>query len=327
MAFDFCGIGNSCIDIIACVDDQFLSEWNFPKSICSYLSLEQADALEAALPAPQYIAGGCAANVASIIAALGGKASFIGRVANDSIGNMFIDDMAARGIHYPCKPDETESAGSTRVFAFITADSERTFAAYYGVQEDLSVADLDENSIRTSKFMYLDGYALNSRRSAEAFLKAADMAHKAGQRVVFSPSDISILKNYPDDVAAIEKSADIILTSQQEARFMAGTEDRDEALRYLQSRFSSGSMSIGVEGVLVFQGDHSIHVPAVKPPAAVIDTNGAGDAFAGGFLFGLARNMGLEKAAMIGNRCAASIITHAGARPVGDYKMFLEDAP
>ncbi len=324
MAFDFCGIGNSCMDIVDYIDDGFLAQWNFPKSICSYLSLDEADRLEAALPNPQYIAGGCAANTASIITALGGKASFIGRVAKDSIGQMFIDDMNARGIHFPSKPDESESAGSTRVFALITPDTERTFASYYGVQEDLSAKDLDAPSIQTSRFMYLDGYALNSKRGGEAFLKAADISHASGGLCVFSPSDISILKNFPDVVAKIMASSDIILCNEQEAKHIAQTHSLDEAIKHLQSRFKTGAVTVGLDGVYAFDKEAIHHIPAAIPPAPVIDTNGAGDAFAGGFLFGLARGYDLSKAAALGNRCASVIITHAGARPTSDYTVFIQ---
>lgn len=321
--FDFCGIGNSCIDIVASVDDAFLAQWKYPKSICSYLTLENADRLESALPSPQYIAGGCAANTASIITALGGSASFIGRVANDSIGAMFMDDLRKRGIHFPCKPDETPGAGSTRVFALITPDTERTFAAYYGVQEDLSVADLDEESIRQSKFMYLDGYALNSRRGAEAFLRAADIAHDAGQKTVLSPSDISILTNYPDAIVALEKVSDIILCSGQEAAHMTGKNDLLSSIADLQKRYAAGTVTAGAHGVYVFVDGTVTQIPAAIPPGPVTDTNGAGDAFAGGFLYGLAHNMSPPDAAALGNRCAAAIITHAGARPVHDLTKFL----
>ncbi len=321
--YDFCGIGNSCIDICANVDDTFLTQWDFPKSICTYLPLHRANGLEACLPAPQYIAGGCAANTASIVAALGGQSAFMGRVAKDAIGEMFMDDLQKRGIYFPCAPDETPGAGSTRVFALITPDTERTFAAYYGVQEDLSVADIDEDSVRQSKFMYLDGYALNSRRGADAFLKAAEISHSASGRVVFAPSDLSILNTYPDAVSALEKASDIILCSGQEASFMTGEERPEDAVRALKTRYSMGTVTSGVDGVYVFDENGVSHVPAAIPPAPVTDTNGAGDAFAGGFLFGLSRGMAKEDAAALGNRCAAAIITHAGARPVHDLTKFL----
>lgn len=325
MAFDFCGIGNSCIDIVARVDDDFLAKWDFPKSICTYLPLDRANQLEAALPAPDYIPGGCGANTAAIVTALGGSASFIGRVAADRVGAMFLADMAMRNINYTGKPDETPGAGSTRVFALITPDTERTFAAYYGVQEDLSEADIDGAAVSQSKFMYLDGYALNSRRGGEAFLKAAEISHAAGKTVVFSPSDLSILSNYPDVVAPICAASDMVVCNEQEAKFMAGTDSFDDTMRFLQKMFAGGAVTMGVQGVAVFDRQRIAKVDAALPPAPVSDTNGAGDAFAGGYLFGLARGYDMKKAARLGNRCAAGIITHAGARPLHDCKTYLED--
>ncbi|MFA5591724.1 MAG: adenosine kinase [Micavibrio sp.] len=322
--FDFCGLGNSCIDIVANVDDAFLQQWNFPKSICSYLDLQAADALEAALPSPKYIPGGCGANTAAIITNLGGKASFIGRVAKDAVGELFLKDMEACNIHYTGVPDTTPGAGSTRVFALITPDTERTFASYYGVQEDLSIADLDEDAISRSRFMYLDGYALNARKGKETFLKAAEMAHAAGHTVVFSPSDISILRNYPDAVEAVIAASDMILCNEQELHYIARTAQTDEALKHIQTIFKAGAVTAGEQGVYVFDEKTLVNVPAAKPQRPVTDTNGAGDAFAGGYLYGLAHAMGMEKAARLGHLCAASIITYPGARPEEDFKKFLQ---
>lgn len=237
---------------------------------------------------------------------------------------MFIDDMRARDIYFPSKPDESEGAGSTRVFALITPDTERTFASYYGVQEDLSEKDLNEDCIKKSKFMYLDGYALNSKRGGDAFLKAANIVHAAHGKAVFSPSDISILKNFPDVVEKIMHVSDVILCNEQEAKYIAGSNDLQSAIRHLQSSFSIGAVTVGENGVYVFDKSAIHHVPASTPPSPVIDTNGAGDAFAGGFLFGLSHSYDLPRAAGLGNRCAAAIITHAGARPIGDYTTFLD---
>lgn len=325
MAFDFCGIGNACVDIVSRIDDAFLDHWQFPKSICTYLPLARADALEAALPAPDYIPGGCGANTASIVSALGGRSAFIGRVAADKIGERFLQDMAARNIHYTGKPDTTPGAGSTRIFALITPDTERTFAAYYGVQEDLSEADIDEDAVANSRFMYLDGYALNSARGGQTFLKAAEISKRAGKMVAFSLSDLSILKKYPHIVDSLCRVSDMIVCNEQEAKFLTKAASLYDAIQSLKSMFKGGAVTVGANGVHVFDNTGIYHVPAAKPQGDVCDTNGAGDAFAGGLLFGLAQGYDIAKAARLGNRCAASIITHAGARPVHDLKSFLAD--
>lgn len=325
MSFDFCGIGNACIDIVSCVDDAFLSRWDFPKSICTYLELEPANRLEAELPSPQYIPGGCGANTAAVIIALGGAASFLGCIADDALGHRLIEDMKEAKIAFTGKPDNSPGAGSTRIFALITPDTERTFAAYYGVQENLSPNDLDEDFIKNSTFMYLDGYALNSRRGGETFLQAAEISHKAGKRVVLSPSDLSILRKHPDVIKALTAASDGIVCNLAEALYITGEDTAIRAAAELSKIFSFGAVTVGEKGVIAFEDARISSVPAAKLPAPIKDTNGAGDAFAGGFLYGLSKNMGLERAATIGNRCAATIITHTGARPTSDYRGFLSD--
>lgn len=324
--YDFCGIGNACIDIVANVDDAFLDQWKFPKGICTYITLEPADALEAALPSPAYIGGGCAANTAACITALGGTAAFLGRVASDKIGTLFLDDIKSRGIHYSGIPDTLNTAGSTRVFALITPDTQRTFASYYGVQEDLSAKDLDEETIRNANIMYLDGYALNSTRGAEAFLKAAEIAKSAGRLVAFSPSDVSILEKFPDAVSAIIKTTDIFICNDYEALHISGEDTVEKAGARIGKMCPSGVITTGKDGAVVFGFDASglQTVPISKTPVTVIDTNGAGDHFAGGFLYGLSRGMTPVQSATLGNRCAAAIIGVRGARPVTDYKGFVE---
>lgn len=323
---DLFGIGNACIDIVGNVDDAFLEAWKFPKAICSDLALERANHLEQALPSPRYIPGGCAANTTSVVVALGGRAAFAGRVADDPVGQIFINDMARRGVHYPCTPDAPESAGgSTRVFTMVTQDAERTFASYYGVQIKLCADDIDEEIAAQSRFIYLDGYALNAPGSIGAFLKAIRKTKDKGGRVVFAPNDLSILEKFPANIAQLAQLSDIIMCSTQEAAYMTGSADPKTAAIILRSRHKAGSVSNGAQGVYVFDESGLSHIPCAKPPAPVIDTNGAGDAFAGGFIYGLSHDMGLNKAAALGNLCAAHIITHAGARPVHDYANFPEE--
>lgn len=320
---DFCGIGNACVDIIAHVDDDFLNQWNFPKSICTYLDLETAGALDAALTDPFYIPGGCAANTAAGIAALGGKAALIGRVANDSIGAMFMNDLKERGIRYHGVPDSRKDVGSTRIYTFITPDRERTFAAFYGVQEDLSETDLDIDAIQKSAFLYLDGYALNAARGLQTFLRAIEVSKKAGHKTVFAPSDLSILTKYESAVDEIVRQTDVILCNEKEALQLTGTGTREEAMAALREGFTGGAVTIGMGGAMVFDVNGEYHAPAATPPDIIVDTNGAGDQFAAGFLYGLSHWYTLERAARLGNSCAAAIITRTGARPGPDFKQLV----
>jgi len=311
---DFCGIGNACIDIIATVDDSFLKASSIEKGQCTYLDLQTANQLEKKLENPAYIPGGCAANVASCVALLGGSAAFIGRVTNDNIGHKFINDLSQRGINFPYSPLPAGAIGSTRIFCLTTPDTERSFAAYYGVQEDLSEEDLDESIIAQSRFFYLDGYALNSKRGKETFLKAAHVSRENGNTVVFSPNDLSILKKYDSAVKAILPVTDLILLNAVEAMDLTSSLTLNSALNILKSTYKMGAVTDGANGVYVFESGQMHKLDAAPPPGDVIDTNGAGDNFAGGFLCGLARGYDLIQSARLGLRCAAAVITHFGAR-------------
>lgn len=324
MSYDLCGIGNACMDIVAQVDDAFINEWNFPKGICTYFGLDAAKALQVALPHPEYVSGGCAANAVAVAAALGGKTSFIGRIADDEAGRMFLRDLQEAGIRYTGTPDTGDGAGSTLIFTMTTPDTQRTFAGYYGKLNDLSDADLDREALTQSKFLYLDGYTLNTHRGDKFFLKASDIAKKAGGKVVFAPCDLSVLKEFDDIIETMLEISDGITCSSDEAMLLTKGNSLERSVEVLRERLSFGAITVGDKGVYVFNEKEVKHVPAASPPAPVLDTNGAGDAFAGGFLYGLARDLPIEKAAALGNLCASVIITHYGARPRQNYQPLLK---
>lgn len=320
-SYDFCGIGNAGIDIISEVDAEFLKSWDLQKGICSYIDLETANKLQQGLQQLQFIPGGCAANVAACISSLGGQSAFIGRLAHDQIGALFLGDLQQRGIHYNGIPVPALEKGSTRIFTLITPDGERSFAAYYGVQEDLSPDDLDEGAIRQSRFFYLDGYALNARQGPEAFIRAAQISSQAGNTVVFAPSDLSILTKFRDTVSEIIKVSDIILCNEAEALLIAGASTIPDALAVLRDWYPMGAITMGEQGALVFDQNQVMTLPPAARNHPIANTNGAGDHFAGGFLYGLSKGYGLEKSCILGNMCAAEIIIQPGARPVNDYRI------
>lgn len=312
---DFCGLGNACIDIVVEVDETFLALHNLPKGICTYLTDDRAEEIDGALIAPVFEPGGCAANTAVVVTALGGTAAFMGRVAEDAIGKLFIQSMTDNQVAFTPDLAPMEGRGSTRVYTFITPDADRTFATYYGEQETLSVSDLNKNAISAAKFLYLDGYALHSKYNEETFLTAIDWAHQAGNQVVFNPCDLSILNQYPDLCAAIMQAADILICNDIEAMQITDAASAPEAVSLLQQRFVRGAVTRGAQGALVFDDACITPLPAFLPDKPIIDTNGAGDAFAGGYLYGLAQEFGDERAARLGILCASVIITQIGARP------------
>ncbi len=316
---DVCAIGTAGVDIVARVDDAFLERWNLPKSICSKMDFDQMQAIISVLPDARYYPGGCGANVAAGVAALGGKAGFFGKSAPDFMGDLFAEDMRVRGVYASFAIDTNDGAASTQIFALTTPDSERTFANFHGLKEDILPSDIDVPLIGQSRIVYLDGYVLNTAHGGESLLYAARAAKAAGRTIAFSPNDISVLTNHPHYAREIEAMADIILCNQQEAFFMAETQDTLEAIRHLKGLYSQGSVTVGEHGAYVFDRDNIHHVAPSAPPSPVTDTNGAGDAFAGGLLYGLSQHWDLSRAAALGNRCAAVIITMTGARPPARY--------
>lgn len=320
---DFCGLGNACIDIVVEVDEDFLIQHSLPKGICTYLTDDRAEEIDSALINPVFEPGGCAANTAVVVTALNGKAAFMGRVANDEIGKLFMKSMADSQVRYEPDLSPMIGRGSTRVYTFVTPDADRTFATYYGEQEMLSVSDLNEKAIQAARYTYVDGYALHSEFNRETFMTAIEWAHKAGNKAVFNPCDVSILNQYKDLCEALMDKVDILICNEVEARLITGIETLEDAVKALSKRFERGAVTAGAEGALIFNADGITHLPALKPDSPIVDTNGAGDAFAGGYIYGLSQGMSDERAARLGIFCASAIITQIGARP----KRPLTDLP
>lgn len=320
---DICSLGNACIDIVGEVDEAFLTQRRLPKGICTYLTDDRTEEIDNALPNPAYEPGGCAANTAVVVSSLGGKAAFMGRVAEDGIGKLFIRSMSDSGVLYEPNPAPAAGRGSTRVYTFITPDADRTFATYYGEQETLSVSDLNERALRRAKYTYLDGYAMHSRYNTETFITAIDWTHQANGKVVFNPCDISILTQHASLCTTLMDKSDIIICNDTEAMMITGAKDTQSAVEAMQPRFERGAVTMGENGALVFGPTGISSLPANKPDAPIIDTNGAGDAFAGGYIYGLSHNMDDLRAARLGILCASRIITQIGARP----KRPLSDLP
>lgn len=317
--FDICSLGNACIDIVGEVDEAFLARHNLPKGICTYLTDDRAEDIDNALIDPAYVPGGCAANTAVVVSSLGGKAAFMGRVAEDDIGKLFIQSMKDNNILYEPDLAPMIGRGSTRVYTFVTPDADRTFATYYGEQELLSVSDLNKDAIAAARYILLDGYAMHSKYNTETFGTAIDWAHASGNKVVFNPCDVSILNQYPALCAVLMDKSDIIICNDTEAMMITGKDNAHDAAQALRPRFERGAVTMGAQGALAFGPDGIKALPAQKPDKPIIDTNGAGDAFAGGYIYGLSKGLGDERAARLGILCASVIITQIGARPTRPF--------
>jgi sugar/nucleoside kinase (ribokinase family) len=324
--FDLIGLGHACEDIVAHVDDAFLAGWRLTKGKSHEVPLRDADAIEAELTDPGYHPGGASANTAACIAALGGKAGFAGKVARDRVGERVRADMAASGLSFlACEAASAEDGGSTRVICLTTAypEPERTFAFYSGVGRTFVPSELDRAALARTRLLHADGHMLTHDGAFATMMAAADTARSAGARFAFTLADQKIVHEFPQLLHQLLERVDILLVNTPEAQAWAGTQDAHDAVRVFQSWGKAGAVTRSGDGCIAFSPHTHVAVPAARLEAPVIDPNGAGDAFAGGFLFGLMQDWPLERAATLGGLCAANVITRLGARVAPDLAHLL----
>lgn len=315
----FTSIGNACTDIVASVEPSFLDTYHLRKDFdCDLESRERLEEIKSALTSYQVIPGGAGANVTHVVAALGGEAHFISRIAADAEGLAFQKYMEEHGIacHFPT-PDDS-SLRSPQVLALITPDGERTFASYDGSALELSAKDYDFDLIRRSDFLYLDGYCFSSPYTSDGFYQAAQTARNNGHHVTFNAGDLTHYEANQSGVDRLLGVCDSVMCSRPEAEAFFGAEPLDQLAQKMAKRFVFGAVTDGRNGAHVFHNGEILHIPAADiSDLKMIDTNGAGDHFSGGFLFGLMTHLPLAQAGRLGILCAKDCLGHAGARPLG----------
>lgn len=316
----FTAIGNACTDLIASVDEQFLIDNKIPKSFCAHLtSHDQLDTLKSAIGPFQTIPGGAGANVAHVIAALGGEAHFISKIAADPEGLYFKAHMEEHGIscHFP--PPSPANLGSTIVVTLVTPDGERTFISYDVVARTMSFKDYNPDLLAKTKFLYLDGYSFCSKDTGESFIKASEIVIANGGHATFNVGDLSIYEENKPSVEQLMGVCDSIMCNRAEAEAFFGNFATPQLLvKKMAKKFVFGAVTDGKNGATVFNKDEIAHIQAIDiQPADLKDTNGAGDHFSGGFIFGLMNGYSLEQSGKLGVLCANDCISHCGARPLG----------
>jgi sugar/nucleoside kinase (ribokinase family) len=259
--------------------------------------------------------GGSAGNTAVGVASLGGRAAFIGKVADDGLGAFYRHDARAAGVHFETPP-LAGGAPTARSFILITPDGERTMNTYLGACQALSPADIDEAVVAGAAITYLEGYLWDPPEAKRAFLAAAKAAHKAGRKVSLTLSDPFCVDRYRGEFLDLVRSGtvDILLANASELRSLYQTADLDTAIAALKAECALAAVTVGAEGAVVVSPAGIVRVPAT-PADRLVDLTGAGDLFASGFLFGVARGMDLGDAARLGTIAAAEVINHIGPRP------------
>ena len=259
--------------------------------------------------------GGSAGNTVAGVGSFGGAAAYIGKVAPDTLGQVFTHDIRAAGVHFDT-PTLNEAAGTGRCLINVTPDGQRTMCTFLGAANQLSVADIDEAVIGDSAIVYLEGYLFDPAPAREAFEAAAAAAHAAGRKVAITLSDTFVVARWRSELLAfIEASADIVLANEGELAALFETEDFDAGAARLAAMVEVAAVTRGADGSVVISGDQRVAV-AAYPVAKVVDTTGAGDQYAAGFLLGLARGLSLEDAGKLGSLAASEVIAHWGPRPM-----------
>jgi sugar/nucleoside kinase (ribokinase family) len=322
--YDVLGLGNAIVDVISQTDDDFLIAHGLRKGGMMLIDETRAEDLYKAMGPATIISGGSAANTIIGLAGLGCNAAFIGKVKADELGAVFAHDIRAAKVGF-CTDPANDGSASARCLILVTPDGQRTMNTYLGACQDLSEDDIDEEMVKQSAIIYLEGYLWDPPAAKAAFLKASKIARAAGRKVALSLSDSFCVDRYRDEFLGLIRShaVQIIFANESELHSLYETSDFDTALARLRSENILGVITRSEKGCVVATRDEVLTAPAF-PVSRVIDTTGAGDLFAAGFLAGLTRDKGLLSCAKLGALAAAEIIQHIGARPQTDLAQLAQ---
>ncbi len=323
---DVIGIGNAIVDVIAHAEDDFLRDHGLAKGAMTLLDAEQAERLYSQMGPGIECSGGSAANTIAGIASLGGRAGFIGKVRDDQLGEVFIHDMRALGVEFPTAA-ATSGPGTARSLILVTPDAQRTMNTYLGACVDLGPGDVNSHLIASAAITYLEGYLWDPPQAKKAFREAMDIAHAAERRVALTLSDAFCVDRYRDEFLELaEHHVDILFANENELISLYQTGDFDQALQCVRGHCQIAALTRGKKGSVVISGDE-VHVIDAVPVDHVVDTTGAGDLYAAGFLYGLTRGRDLHDCGRLGGIAAAEVISHFGARPETPLDQLVGDFP
>jgi sugar/nucleoside kinase (ribokinase family) len=312
--YDVAAIGNAIVDVIASADDAFLAGENLAKGAMTLIDEPRAHALYGRMAAAVETSGGSAANTVAGVASLGGRAHYVGKVAADPLGEIFAHDIRAIGAHYATAP-LADGPATARCLINVTPDGERTMCTYLGASVRLAPADVVAESIAEAETLYLEGYLFDPDEARRAFAKAAAIARGAGRSIALSLSDPFVVERHRAGLLAfIDAEVDVLLANEAEAGALFETADLDAALGALRGRVRIAAVTRGARGSVILANGATHRVEA-EPVAKVVDTTGAGDQYAAGFLVGLARGRPLAECGRLGSLAAAEVIAHVGPRP------------
>ena len=321
--YDVIGIGNAMVDVIAHAHDDFIDAFDLVKGAMTLVEVERARELYEALDAAVEMSGGSAANTMCGIASLGGRAAYIGKVNDDDLGDVFGHDLRAVGVAFRGRPHGLDTPTGQCVIV-VTPDAERTMNTYLGVSSFLHPEDLDEEAIAGASVLYMEGYLYDRDDAKAAFRRAAEVAHDHGRSVSLTLSDSFCVDRHRDDFRSlVSDRVDLLFGNRDELLSLYQVESFDEAIAAVRAECECAAITVGAKGCLVVTADEVLEIPAVEV-AKVIDTTGAGDLFAAGFLRGVTTGRDLATCGHLGSIAAAEVIGHVGPRPLVELRTLVQ---
>ncbi|MGB8401463.1 adenosine kinase [Bradyrhizobium sp.] len=324
--YDVLGIGNAIFDVLVRTDEGFLGRHGMTKGGMALIDEARAAAIYADMGPATEMSGGSAANTIVGVANLGARAAYVGKVKNDQIGRLYSHDIRAAGVAFETAA-AVDGPATGCCYILVTPDGERTMNTFLGAAQELTPSDIDPAQIAASRIIYLEGYLWDPTNAKEAFVKAATIAHGAGREVALTLSDSFCVDRYRDEFLDLMRkgTVDLVFANEAELHSLYQTADFDTALKQLRSDAKLAVVTRSENGCVVTSSDGVVAVPAF-PIDKLVDTTGAGDLFAAGFLFGLVRNAGHENAGRLGALAAAEVIQHIGARPQVSLKELAQQS-
>jgi len=313
--YDVIGIGNAIVDVIFAASDEFLLEHQIAKSVMTLIDEFRAARLVAAAENARESSGGSAANTMAGLASLGASGCFVGKVKSDRLGLSFARDLKHTGVHFDTTMATAGPSTACCVIA-VTSDGHRSMSTYLGACRELTPDDIEAAQIRAGSVLYVEGYMWDDERSKAAIRKAIAIAKQAGRKVAFTLSDPFCVGRYRDEFLHLMRDdIDILFANEEEAKALFEVGDFEPALRQARAWRGLAVLTRSEKGCVVADPSGHVHAQPAEPVAKVLDTTGAGDQFAAGFLFGLSRGRDLPACARLGAIAAAEVISHYGARP------------
>lgn len=319
--FDLLGIGNAMVDVVAQVDNTFLSRHDMLKGTMILVDAERAEAIYAAMPPGEETSGGSAGNTCAVAAALGARVAYLGKVAMDQLGAVFRHDISAAGVHFPSSP-LLDGAPTARCLVLVTPDGQRTMNTYLGACVSFGEADVDEALVADAAITYLEGYLFDPPAAQAAFRRAAAAAHAAGRQVALSLSDpFCVDRHRAAFRELVARDVDILFANEAEITSLYEENTFEAAAEAARRDVALAALTRSEAGSVILRGTEMVEIPA--EPTRVVDTTGAGDAYAAGFLAGFTAGRSLPVCGRMGSIAAAEVISHYGARPEADLRKLI----